>query len=45
MVGMLSVSILRRDVSKIETLVHETDPEAFVTIEEVRPMRRGFWGA
>lgn len=45
MVSMLSVSILRRDVSKIEALVHETDPEAFVTIEEVRPMRRGFWGA
>ncbi|MCS6992230.1 MAG: DUF5698 domain-containing protein [Anaerolineales bacterium] len=43
MVSMLSVSILRKDTGRIEQLVHETDPEAFVTIEEVRPMRRGFW--
>lgn len=45
MVSMLSVSILRKNVGQIEKLVHETDPEAFVTTEEVRPMRRGFWRA
>ena len=44
-VSMLSVSVLRKDVSKIETLVHENDPEAFMTSEDVRPMRRGFWRA
>jgi len=45
MVSMLSVSVLRKDVGKIEKLVYEADPEAFVTTEEVRPMRRGFWRA
>jgi len=45
MVSMLSVSVLRKDVGKIEKLVHDADPEAFVTTEEVRPMRRGFWRA
>ncbi len=45
MVSMLSVSVLRKDVGKIEGLVHQSDPEAFVTTEEVRPMRRGFWRA
>ena len=44
-VSMLSVSVLRKDVSKIETLVHENDPDAFMTSEDVRPMRRGFWRA
>jgi uncharacterized protein YebE (UPF0316 family) len=44
-VSMLSVSVLRKDVSKVETLVHENDPEAFMTSEDVRPMRRGFWRA
>lgn len=45
MVSMLSVSILRKDIGKIEQLVHETDPEAFMTSEDVRPMRHGFWRA
>ncbi len=45
MVSMLSVSVLRKDVGKIEKLVYEADSEAFVTAEEVRPMRRGFWRA
>jgi uncharacterized protein YebE (UPF0316 family) len=45
MVSILSVSVLRKDVQKIETLVHENDPEAFMTSEDVRPVRRGFWRA
>jgi len=45
MVSVLSVSVLRRDVSKVEKVVHETDAEAFVTSDDVRPIRRGFWRA
>jgi uncharacterized protein YebE (UPF0316 family) len=45
MVSILSVSVLRKDVQKIETMVHENDPEAFMTSEDVRPVRRGFWRA
>ncbi|MBW8010785.1 MAG: DUF2179 domain-containing protein [Chloroflexi bacterium] len=44
-VTLLNVSIYRRQVSKIMSLVQETDPEAFITSEDVRPVRRGFWRA
>ncbi len=45
MVSMLSVSVRRKQVAAVEGIVHETDAEAFVTTEDVRPMRRGFWRA
>jgi len=44
-VSMLSVSVLRRDVPKVQQVVHDKDPEAFVIAEDVRPLRRGFWRA
>ncbi len=44
-VSMLSVSVLRKDVAKVEAIVHEKDPGAFVISEDVRPLRRGFWRA
>jgi uncharacterized protein YebE (UPF0316 family) len=43
MVSMLSVSVLRKDVARVEQVVRGTDPEAFVIAEDVRPLRRGFW--
>lgn len=45
MVSVLSVSVLRKDVQHVEMLVHEKDPDAFMTSEDVRPVRRGFWRA
>ncbi len=45
MVSMLSCSVLRRDVAKVEDIIHATDAEAFVISEDVRPVRRGFWRA
>ncbi len=44
-VNILSVSILRKNIDKVSDLVQQTDPEAFVTREEVRAVRRGFWRA
>lgn len=44
-VSMLSLSLRRREVVTAEQIVHETDADAFVTVEEVRPIRRGFWRA
>mgnify|MGYP001067797332 FL=1 len=41
----LHASVLRKDVSSVETIVLEADPQAFVTAEDVRPVRRGFWRA
>jgi len=45
MVSMLSVSVQRKDVSRVEAIIHEKDAEAFVISEDMRPLRRGFWRA
>jgi uncharacterized protein YebE (UPF0316 family) len=45
MVTLLQVNVLRKDMDNIETIVLEADPEAFVTANEVRPIRRGYWRA
>ena len=45
MVALLNCSVLRRNVAKVHNIVNELDPEAFITAEEVRPVRRGFWRA
>jgi uncharacterized protein YebE (UPF0316 family) len=42
---MLSVSVLRKDVSKVQDIVHATDADAFVISEDVRPLRHGYWRA
>ncbi len=44
-VGLLTTSVLRRDVAHARQIVHETDETAFITSEDVRPIRRGFWRA
>ena len=44
-VSLLNASILRRHVDKVRRLVNQVDPEAFITAEDVRPIRRGFWRA
>lgn len=45
MVTVLSVSVRRREFDDAETIILETDPEAFITAEDVRAVRRGFWRA
>lgn len=45
MVTLLNSSVLRKNVDRVQKLVNEVDPEAFVTTEEVRSVRRGFWRA
>ena len=44
-VTMLQTNVKRKDMDNIETIVLEADPDAFVTLDEVRPVRRGFWRA
>lgn len=45
MVSMLNCSVLRRQVDKVHQLINEIDPEAFITAEDVRPIKHGFWRA
>lgn len=44
-VTLLHVDVMRKQLEAVEKLVRNTDPEAFVTAEDVRPVRRGFWRA
>lgn len=44
-VSVLHCGVRRKDVDDVETVILEVDPKAFVTAEDVRPIRRGFWRA
>ena len=43
-VTILNVSVRRRDVKKVHDLAQKVDGSAFISSEETRPLRRGFWG-
>jgi uncharacterized protein YebE (UPF0316 family) len=43
-VTMLSVSVKRKDNKKVRALVEELDDKAFITAEDLTPVRRGYWG-
>lgn len=45
MVTLLHCSVLRKKVDQVHQIVNQVDPSAFVTAEDVRPVRRGFWRA
>jgi uncharacterized protein YebE (UPF0316 family) len=45
MVSLLTLSVLRKNGEKVRKLVNQIDPDAFITAEDVRPIRRGFWRA
>jgi len=45
MVTLLNCSVLRKNVDRVRKLVNQVDPDAFITAEDVRPVRRGFWRA
>ncbi len=44
-VALLNCSVLRRNVDAARAIVNNVDPDAFITAEDVRPLRRGFWRA
>ena len=44
-VSVLLCDVLRKDIKNLEAIVLEIDPEAFITAEDVRPIRHGFWRA
>lgn len=45
MVTLLSASVLRKNLDRVHRLVNQVDETAFITSEDVRPVRRGFWRA
>ena len=42
-VTLVNASIYRRHVGAVMDIVQEVDAEAFMTAEDTRPVRRGFW--
>lgn len=44
-VSLIVVSVLRKNAKAVEEMIREVDEEAFLTAEDVRPLRRGFWRA
>ena len=42
-VSLISCSILRRDIDAVRKEVNGIDPGAFITVEDIRPLHRGFW--
>jgi uncharacterized protein YebE (UPF0316 family) len=45
MVTMLSCSVLRKRVDEVRRTVNEVDDTAFITADDIRPVRRGHWRA
>lgn len=43
-VTMLDVSVLRKNAKAIHAIAEGVDEAAFISSEEMRPIRRGFWG-
>jgi uncharacterized protein YebE (UPF0316 family) len=37
--------VRRRDVDRVRQQVQAIDPDAFITVQEIRPLNRGFWRA
>jgi uncharacterized protein YebE (UPF0316 family) len=44
-VTVLNVAVRRTQFDMVETVILETDPDAFMTAEDVHAVRRGFWRA
>jgi uncharacterized protein YebE (UPF0316 family) len=44
-VSILTTSVRRRDIEPVRSEVLIADPDAFVTLSDVRPLHRGFWRA
>ena len=44
-VSVISSTVRRRDITNVDAVAIAADPACFVTVDEVRPLRRGFWRA
>ncbi len=44
MVSLLNCSVRRKECKDVEQIARDVDPEAFITVEDITPMQRGYWG-
>jgi len=43
-VNMIIASVMRKNLKVVKEIIQEVDDEAFITAENLNPIRRGFWG-
>ena len=43
-VSMLELAFERKDREKIQAMITDIDPDAFITSRDVEPLHRGYWG-
>jgi len=44
-VSVISASVRRRDALGVQKEIYKIDENAFITIEDIRPLHRGYWRA
>lgn len=42
-VSLLTCSIRRKELKEVKKLILKADPEAFITVEDINPIQRGYW--
>lgn len=42
-VSVLNCSVKRRQVRAVQQSINKIDPDSFVTVEDIRPLHRGYW--
>jgi uncharacterized protein YebE (UPF0316 family) len=42
-VTMIQCSVMRRDVNRLSNTILSVDPDAFLTVGEIKPLHRGYW--
>ena len=42
-VSLLNCSVRRKNIDRVRGMVNEVDSDAFITAEDIRPLRHGFW--
>ena len=43
MVSLLDINVRRKLIKNAEALILAADPEAFITVEDITPVRSGYW--
>ena len=43
MVTLMDITVKRKEIDGIDDIVRSVDDQAFITLEEMRPLRRGYW--
>jgi uncharacterized protein YebE (UPF0316 family) len=44
MVSVIVASVMRKNLNVVKEIIQEVDEDAFISSEDLSPIRRGFWG-